>query len=146
MKHLKLYEVLGLVVILALTVIAGVSCSKGGPDANLYGVTWVLKSYGQPGNLTPVVTGKEPTLTLDKDKLTISGNGGVNGYGGDFTVKDNDITFSSVMHTLMASTDETLNKQESSFFRILGSANNFQVDGKQLTITGTQGTLVFTHN
>jgi len=144
MKRIKLYEIFGLVVILALTVIAGVSCAKTGPDANLYGVTWVLKSYGQPGSLTPVTTQRETTLTFDKNKMTISGNGGVNGYGGDFTVKGNEITFNGVVHTEMASTDEALNSQENAFFRILGGADSFKIDGLQLTIAGTEGTLVFT--
>jgi heat shock protein HslJ len=144
MKRIKLFEVLGLVVILALTVIAGVSCAKTAPDAKLYGATWALKSYGQPGSLTPVVADKETTLTLDKEKMTISGNGGVNGYGGDFTIKDNEIAFTGVMHTLIASLDEKLMGQENAFFRILGGADTFKIDGTQLTITGTEGTLVFT--
>jgi heat shock protein HslJ len=143
MKHIKLYEVLGLVVILALTVVAGVSCANAS-DTGIYGVTWVLQSYRQPGDQTPTVAveDKETTLTFDKDKMTVSGNGGVNGYGGDFTVEGNDLTFSRMLHTLMAGSGPIM-IQENAFFSIMDSATSYEIDGNQLTITGTGGNLVF---
>ncbi len=144
MKRIKLFEVIAVITMLALTVFAGVSCSKANAGQELSGVTWVLNSYGNPDNLTATVKDKEPTLVFDKDKMTVSGNGGVNGYGGDYTVKGNELTVSEVVHTLMASTNEALNTQETAFFKILDSAQSFKIDGKQLTITGTEGTLVFT--
>jgi heat shock protein HslJ len=142
MKSIKLYEVLGLAVILGLTIFSGVSCAKANSQ-ELSGVTWVLKSYGDPQNPGLTITGHEPTLMFDKEKKNVNGNGGVNGYGGDYTIKGNNLTISGVIHTLIASTDESLNRLENAFFNILGSAQSYKTDGKQLTITGTQGILVF---
>jgi heat shock protein HslJ len=143
MKKLKPYEIIGLAIILALTVFAGVSCTKANAGQELIGVTWLLKSYGDPNNLTQVITGNPPTLTFDKDKMTVTGNGGVNGYGGDYTVKGSELKVTRIISTLMASTNEALNKQENAFFKILGSVESYKIDGTQLTITGTEGILVF---
>jgi heat shock protein HslJ len=109
----------------------------------LEGVTWVLKSYGDPDSLKMAVSGHEPTLTFDKDKKQISGNGGVNGYGGDYEVDGNRLTLSGIVHTLMASTDPSRNEQEAAFFQILASAESYKISGQELTITGTKGALVF---
>lgn len=142
MKHLRLYEILGLIVLLALTAFAGVSCANAAGD-NLAGKTWVLQQYGDPDNLTQAITGKEPTLTFDKDKMTVGGNGGVNGYGGDYTVDKDKLTVSDVISTLIASSNEEENIQESTFFKILHSAETFKIEGTNLTITGTEGVLIF---
>jgi|WetSurMetagenome_2_1015567.scaffolds.fasta_scaffold539493_1 heat shock protein HslJ len=142
MRKLKLYEIVGLTVLLALTVLAGVSCAKN-TGAELAGKTWVLKLYGQHGGLDQAITGHEPTLIFDKDKMTVGGSGGINAYGGDYTVDGSQISFKNVFQTLMASPDENLNKQESSYFKLLNNAETFKVEGSQLTIDGTLGTLIF---
>jgi heat shock protein HslJ len=141
-RKLKLYEVIGLTVILALTVIAGVSCTKANAGQELKGTTWQLKSYGDPNNLTQVIVYKDTTLYFDITEMTVGGSGGVNGYGGDYTVKGNQLKVTGIIHTLMASTDEALNNQENTFFKILGSAETYKIDVKQLTITGPEGILV----
>jgi heat shock protein HslJ len=128
----------------ALTVFAGISCVDGGNAAKLEGVTWVLKSYGEPGALEAAIPGHEPTLTFDKEKKEISGNGGVNGYGGNFELDGSKLTISGLVHTMMASTDQSLNEQEAAFFNILGSAQSYKINGEELTITGSEGILVFT--
>jgi len=91
-------------------------CAKNtGPE--LAGKTWVLKYYGQlGGGMVSAITDHEPNIVFDPEKMTISGNGGVNGYGGDYTVDGSKITFKDIIQTLMASTDENLNKQESTYF------------------------------
>lgn len=141
MNRIKWYEVIGLVFMLALTVFAGVSCAKANQDIS--GVTWVLKSYGDPAGLTPVIADKETTALFDKQNMRVSGNGGVNGYGGEYKVNGNNLTVTGIISTLMASTNEALNMQENAFFKIMQSAKTFTIDGTQLTITGTEGTLVF---
>jgi heat shock protein HslJ len=143
MKKPKLYEILGLTVLLALTVLAGVSCAKNtGPE--LAGKTWVLKFYGQQGGgMVSAVTDHEPTLIFDQDKMTIGGNTGINAYGGEYTIDGSKISFKRVFQTLMASADENLNKQESSYSKLLNNAETFKIEGNQLTIDGAQGTLIF---
>jgi len=128
--------------ILALTSLAYVSSATAENTTPLEGVTWVLKSYGAPDNLTAAVPDKEVTLTFNKDRKEASGSGGVNGYGGNYEVNRSRLTVSGVIHTMMAG-PEPLMGQENAFFSILESAESFQIDGKQLTLTGTEGILVF---
>ena len=130
-----------LVGLMALTLLAGTSCASD--NMKLEGVTWVLKSYGDAANPTQPIAGKEPTLTFNKSTMKISGNGGVNGYGGDYAVDGSKLTTKDIVQTLMASTDPALNSQETAFMKILASANSFKIEGGQLTLTGSQGILVF---
>jgi heat shock protein HslJ len=143
MKKYRFFEVIAFITILSLTALAGISCSKAQSAGNLDGLTWVLKSYGDAANPNPAITGHEPTLTFDKEKMTIGGNGGVNGYGGSYAVDGSKLTVSQIVQTLMASTNEALNIQENAFFKILRSAASFKIAGGQLTITGSEGILVF---
>jgi len=141
MKKFRFFEAIGLIVILALTALAGISCAKAA-TGTLEGVTWVLKSYGDPGNLTTAVADKETTLTFNKEKKEVSGSGGVNGYGGNYEVNGNKLTVTGIIHTMMAAEGPIMG-QENAFFRILESAQSYKIDGDQLTITGAEGTLVF---
>ena len=143
MKRIRLFEIIGLVVLLSLT---GIACVANTMDANgekLAGVTWVLKAYGEPGNLTAAVTGHEPTLTFDKEEGTLGGNTEVNAYGGKYELDGNKLTVKDLYQTLIASTNEALNIQEAAYMKILNSAQSFSVDDEELTITGTEGVLVF---
>jgi heat shock protein HslJ len=142
-KKYRFFEIIAFTIILSLTVMAGVSCSKAQSAGNLDGVTWVLKSYGDAANPTLAIAGHEPTLTFDKEKMTIGGNGSVNSYGGNYAVDGSKLTTSQIVRTLMASTNEALNIQENAFFKLLGSAASFKIEGGQLTITGSEGILVF---
>jgi heat shock protein HslJ len=142
--RLRAWEVIaaiGLIGLMALTLLA--CSSPSGDTVKLEGITWVLKSYGDAANPTQAITGHEPTLTFDKEKMNISGNSGVNSYGGDYTVDGNKLTCSKMMQTLMASTDPALNSQETAFMKILGSVTSFKIESRQLTITSSNGILVF---
>jgi heat shock protein HslJ len=144
MPRIKLFEIVGAIVLISLTAFAGISCTDEGNAAKLEGVTWVLKSYGDPGALQAAIPGHEPTLTFDKETKTFQGNGGVNSYGGDYKLDGSKLTISGLVHTLMASTDQALNIQEMTFFNTLNSAESYKISGGELTITGSEGILVFT--
>ncbi|MGD1120079.1 MAG: META domain-containing protein [Dehalococcoidales bacterium] len=144
MKRFKFYEIAGITLIVALTVFSGFSCVKASDNAQLEGVSWVLKFYGQPGNLTNVLPSAEVTLIAEKANSHVSGSGGVNGYGGDFSVNGDKLTITNLIHTMIASTNQALNEQENTFFSILGSAQSFKINDDELTITGTSGILVMT--
>jgi heat shock protein HslJ len=144
MKKFRLFEIISGIVLVSLTVFSGISCAQAASTGKLEGVSWVLKSYGDPGSLKIALTDKETTLIFDKAKKEASGNGGVNGYGGKYEINGSRLTVSNIIHTEMASTNNALNIQESTFFKILESAQNYKINGQELTITGTEGTLVFT--
>ena len=144
MKRFKFYEIAGITLMVALTVLSGFSCVKASDNAQLEGVTWTLKSFGQLSNLKTALPDNEVTLTFDKANNHVSGNGGVNGYGGDYAVKGDKLTIANLIHTLIASTNQALNEQENTFFNILGSAQSYKTNDGELTITGTSGILVMT--
>jgi heat shock protein HslJ len=141
MPRIRPFEVIGAIVILSLTAFAGISCVKAANADKLEGVTWVLKSYGEPNNLKLAVPDKEVTLTFDGEKKEVKGNGGVNAYGGDYEADGNKLTISSIYRTMIAG-PEPLMSQEVEFFKILGSAQRFDIVDQELTITGTEGVLV----
>jgi heat shock protein HslJ len=143
MQRIKPFEIIGAVVILSLTALAGISCVKVSNADKLEGVTWVLNSYGDPGNLKAAVPDKEVTLTFDGEKKEVKGNGGVNAYGGDYEAGGSKLTISSLYRTMIAGT-EPLMSQEVEFFKILASAQSFDIEDNELTITGTEGVLIFT--
>ena len=142
MKRVRLFEIFGFVALLALTGIACISDAGNANGDRLEGVTWVLKSYGDPDNLITAITGKEPTIMFNEENSELGGNTGVNSYGGEYTVDGNNITVSDLFQTLIASTDPALNEQETRFMNILRSAQSFDIDDGELTITGTAGVLV----
>jgi heat shock protein HslJ len=143
-KSIRLFEIVGAIVLISLTALAGISCADEGNATKLEGATWVLKSYGEPGELKAAIPDHEPTLTFDKEKKEIGGNGGVNSYGGDYEADGNKLTLSNVFRTMIASLDPALNEQETAFFDILVTTQSYKIDSEELTITGSEGVLVFT--
>jgi heat shock protein HslJ len=143
MQRIRLFEVVGVTLIMAMTALAGISCVQTGTE-KLEGATWVLKSYGDPNDLKAAVADRATTLTFDKETKRVGGNGGVNSYGGEYTIDGDKLTVSEIIHTMMASINEALNTQETQFFKILQSAQSFEINGKELTINGTEGMLLFT--
>jgi len=141
MKRIRLFEIIGLLILLSLT---GVACASSvGNEDELAGVTWVLKSYGDPDALKTAVAERETTLSFNKETGKVGGNGGVNTYSGDYDVDGDKLTVSSIVSTKIAG-PEPLQSQENTFFRILQSAQTYDVDDQELTITGTDGVLVLT--
>ena len=112
---------------------------------NLADTSWVLVSYGDPANLKAVIAGTKVTLSFNAATDQISGNGGVNGYGGNAVRTDNQLTLSGILHTEMASVNQAINEQENAYFNLLGAAQNVEFGNSSLTIHCEGGqVLVFT--
>jgi heat shock protein HslJ len=111
---------------------------------NLANTSWVLVSYGDPANPTAALPQAQVTLSFNSDTTQISGDGGVNGYGGDCVRTDNQIALSGILHTMMASTDQAVNEQENTYFSLLGGAQSVAFGAGTLTINCAGGqVLVF---
>lgn len=132
--------ILVLLIIVAATGIAACTVSKN--EAKLEGVKWVLQSYGNPDKLTAAVADKESWIEFKSADKTVSGNAGVNGFGGKYEVDGNKLTFNNLTQTLMAGPEPQM-KQETEFMKILRPTPSFKIEGQKLTITGKEGTLVF---
>jgi heat shock protein HslJ len=100
----------------------------------LAGTSWVLVSYGDPANLKSVIAGTKITLSFNAATDQISGNGGVNGYGGDAKKTDTQLTLSGILHTEMASVNQAANEQENAYFQLLGAARSVEFGTSSLTI------------
>jgi len=117
--------IVGLVVIFVLTACAG------GTTASIEG-QWILVSY----NGLTAVPDVETSIEFKDGQM--SGNVGCNGFGGEYSVAGNAITFGPVMSTMMFC-EGPVGDQESATLTVLQEKTSFVIDGNTLTITSTDG-------
>jgi heat shock protein HslJ len=127
--------------VLALLVAAVAACSSGGSASpstdpvpvTLAGTSWKAVSVG--GRST--VVDRPPTLTFEATK--VSGSGGRNQFGGDYSYADGRITFGQLPMTLMGC-DEPIGSIESDFLKVLGGGVTVSMDDAgQLLVEGPGG-------
>lgn len=129
-----------LITFLALTGLLLSACSPSESQATLAGTSWKLVSYGLATNQTPAITGVETTLTFSKDGQ-VSGSFGCNQFSGNYSLKDGKITFGALATTMMACADPQM-IQESTTFKVMTGTVNFEVNGKALTITAADNSVM----
>ena len=86
---------------------------------NMQTWTWVNTVYGDDKEIKPTNT-KPFTLTMKKDK-SFSATTDCNGVGGEYVLKDNKISFTKMMSTLMYCE----NSQEAEFSKMLGEVESY---------------------
>jgi heat shock protein HslJ len=114
-------------------------------QAQLKDTQWVLQAYGNPEDLQPV----EPATTVtavftgqpNQTQGTIVGFGGCNSYSADFVVQDDRIIVRPPLGTLAIC--PVGSDQETAYLSLLGQAETFEISGKQLTLSGPNGVLVY---
>jgi heat shock protein HslJ len=116
---------------LALLVLA--ACA-GGSSASVAG-TWKLDSYNQ----NPAAEGVETSIEFKDGQM--NGNVGCNGFGGEYTVDGDTITFGPVMSTMMFC-EGPVGEQESVALAAMQESATFVQDGDTLTITSGDGASV----
>lgn len=105
----------------------------------LQGTSWRLLTL----NGAPVVAGTEITLVFG-DGGRLSGNGGCNAYNGQYSVNQSSLTVSGISQSqLNCPAPPEVMPQERSYINVLGSSSGFNISGSELTIRGTQGSLVY---
>jgi heat shock protein HslJ len=72
----------------------------------------------------------------------VAGNSGCNGFGGDYTVEGNEITFGQIVSTLMACDDPRM-AQEQAVHQVLTDTASFEIEDSTLTLTNNDMVLVF---
>jgi heat shock protein HslJ len=130
--------------LLVLTIVAGIilaACSGGASASGSLIGTWELVSYGDPANPTPAAADVETSVIFGEDG-TITGNVGCNGFGGDYQVDGDTITFGPISSTLMMCADTAIGDQETVVLNTLIETVNFVIDGGTLTITSPDGSSV----
>ena len=105
---------------------------------------WVLSGYTSPdASHHNAVAGTEVTALFDSKKGTVSGSGGCNSYGGEYTVDKLKLTITNMAWTERACLEPERNTQETAFFTALAAATEFRVGSRTLTIEGGGWTLDF---
>lgn len=113
------------------------------PGTSLTGKVWELTQIENTvdGTVEAPAAGVVPTLEFKNDG-TISGNGGCNGFGGNYLLAEgNKVAFSEIISTLMACDNTDI---ETLYFNGLTKAETYAFDGDMLKITASGGTVVMT--
>jgi heat shock protein HslJ len=125
---------------LLLIALAVSACAPPEPSASLIGA-WNLTAYGPAASPAPAVADSGAQLTFSEDG-TVTGNSGCNGFGGQYTVEGDQITFSEVVSTLIACEDARM-AQEDAVLAVVTSTATFRIEGSTLTLTNNDTVLVF---
>jgi len=99
---------------LSLLLASCVGTAAGAGTVNVNGA-WKLDSIAG----TQVLSGTNPTLTLTADGHA-NGNGGCNGFGGDYSREGDTLTFGQIVHTMMACTRPGLTYEQ-----VMGQEHRF---------------------
>lgn len=110
-------------------------------SASLTG-SWKLTSYGSPTAPTDAVPDTEAGISFNKDG-TVTGNAGCNGFGGNYSVEGDQVSFDQMTSTLMACDDPRM-AQEDAVHKVLTDTASYKVEGNTLTITNNDMALVLT--
>jgi heat shock protein HslJ len=124
------------------------ACYQAAKEVNLTGTSgienklvnteWKLSSFGPTGAESPVVEGTTVTLKFGSESR-VNGNGGCNTYGGDYQVRDDNVTFSRIISTKKACLDSKVSQQEREYFDALTTAGKFKITDNHLTISYDEG-------
>lgn len=124
-------------VLLTLVMLIFNACSNSG--VSLTG-EWELVSYGEASNPTPALPDTETSISFGADSQ-FGGTVGCNTFGGEYTVNDDQVTFSGIFSTLMFC--EGTSEQESAVLAIFSDKTlSFSSSGDQLTLTSEDGTSI----
>lgn len=97
---------------------------------------WSLVSFGPPSVQIPAVADVETSIEFKDGR--VSGNVGCNGFGGEYEVDGDMLTFDQMMSTLMFC-DGPIGEQEAWTMAVLHDSASFVLDGDILTITAGDG-------
>lgn len=118
-----------------------------GPDAEIDALVrgdWRLRMMGAYARQMPVAPPGTITMTIGEDGR-ISGNGGVNTYGGTCSARPcGTFRVSAMYMTEMASMDPAMNEQEATFMATLSEMARWSVDDNVLSLTDSEGALGMT--
>jgi len=112
----------------------------------LENAVWVLESYDEKGNPQDIIQGTKITAEFQSAEAKITGSGGCNSYFGGYIIEAKKLTIGPyIASTEMACLEpEGIMEQEQRYFKILQTAEDYEIQGNTLKINcGTQ-ILIFT--
>lgn len=126
------------ILIALFTVLVLVACSASGPES-LQG-RWQLVSHGPVSSQAPAAADVDAFIEFGADGQ-LNGNVGCNGFGGDYQVEGNTVTFGPIISTKMFC-EGPVGEQEATTLAVLSESATFSLDGDTLTITSADGNSV----
>lgn len=120
------------------TLLALAACSASRPDS-LPG-RWQLVSHGPASGQVAAAQDVDAFIEFGPDGQ-LSGNVGCNGFGGDYQVDGNTITFGPIISTEMFC-EGPVGEQEATTLAVLAESATFGLNGDMLTITSADGNSV----
>ena len=127
-----------MITVLVLSGILMAACT-GSASTSVVG-DWRLVAYGSPASPTPAAPDVDTSIVFSGDGK-VNGNVGCNGFGGDYTVDGNTITFGQIVSTLMFC-EGPVGDQETTTLNVFAESATFVLDGDTLTITSADGSSV----
>jgi heat shock protein HslJ len=125
-------KVLGSVILAAVLLVTSVACSRGGEM--LEGTQWRLAAWTL-SSLSPT----DFTITAAFSAGQISGNSGVNTYGGPYKIGPASVfSVGQLAGTLMAGPEPAM-RAESAYLKLLGEARSYKMADGRLTLFGEGG-------
>ena len=135
-------KVVLITILSVLTVIGLTSCNA--TKTALEDKEWVLASYGVQGDLQAVLAGTEITAIFDSAEGQVTGSAGCNSYFANYEASGNKLSFSAIASTEMyCDTPEGVMEQEREYLTLLLDSITFQVDDSLLTISSSDGQVLF---
>jgi heat shock protein HslJ len=134
LMEMKMKKMMMLFVLAALALAA---CSPGAVSTPSLEGGWSLVSFGPAASQTPAVPDVETSIEFKGGQM--SGNVGCNGFGGEYSVDGDTITFGPVVSTMMYC--EAVAEQESGALAVFQETAGFVLDGDTLTIISADGAM-----
>jgi heat shock protein HslJ len=121
-------------IMLAMFIVAACGSTN---SASITG-NWELLSYGSPSSQTTAVPDVATSIEFSSDgKLT--GNVGCNGFGGDYKMDGDTITFGPIVSTMMAC-ENPIAEQEFAVLKTFTETASYTLNADTLTVTSADGT------
>ncbi len=108
-------------------------------NAPLEDYTWILTSYGTPGNLNTPLEGTEINIFFNSGTKQFNGSSGCNQYNGTYKVDGLTLTIDDSIITTKIACSDVRNEQERNYLEALKAAQSFKLDhGNLIIYCGTE--------
>ena len=104
------------------------------PDQELTGNVWMIDSYISGEVVVAYNLDSQPTVSFADDG-SVSVFGGCNNGGGSYSVDGSTISFSDMISTDMACSEDIMNAENHIFQTLIGDVT-FEIDGNRITLQG----------
>ena len=131
--------------VLALALLAGLlvtsACTAGTSD--IEDVKWVLTAHGPAANTVSPLPDTRITVLFKSENKEVTGSGGCNTYFASYEVDGKNLTIKGPIAVTEMWCGDEIGEQERIYLETFQTANNYEVDGDDLTINCEKTVLNF---